>query len=146
MRCREVVMLEALLNEKIDGIEKRTEQARGDLERSVVKTAEALEKSHNAAVVASEKHTEIIAGGLERRLELLNEFRTAMKDQSADFYTRIEHATYAEAVSSDLRSLRESRAELKGMASQTSVNVAFAMALIGAVTGLVSLVHMVLGK
>ena len=145
-RCQEVLLLEDLANERMDGIEKCTELARSALERQVLSTAEALEKSHQMAAAAAERNTALAAEALERRLEMLNEFRTAMKDQAAGFFTRAEHSLYMESVASDLRSLRESRAELKGMASQSSVNVALLISLLSLFIGSVSILLRMVGK
>jgi hypothetical protein len=145
-RCPEVVSLEDLVNERMDGIEKCAELARAALERQVVTTAEALEKSHQQAAAAAERNTQFASEVLERRLDMLNEFRTAMKDQAAGFFTRAEHSLYMESVASDLRSLREWRSELKGMASQSSVNVALLISLLSLFIGSVSILLRMVGK
>ena len=145
-RCQEVLLLEDLVNERMDGIEKCTELARAALEKQVLSTAAALEKSHQTALSTAERSTVFASEVLERRLEMLNEFRTAMKDQAAGFFTRAEHQLYMESVASDLRSLRESRAELKGMASQSSVNVALLLSVLGLLFGCIPILLHALGK
>ena len=145
-RCQEVLLLEDLVNERMDGIEKCTELARAALEKQVLSTAAALDKSHQTALSTAERSTVFASEVLERRLEMLNEFRTAMKDQAAGFFTRAEHQLYMESVASDLRSLRESRAELKGMASQSSVNVALLLSVLGLLFGCIPILLHALGK
>ena len=145
-RCQEVLLLEDLVNERMDGIEKCTELARAALEKQVLSTAAALEKSHQTALTTAERSTVFASEVLERRLEMLNEFRTAMKDQAAGFFTRAEHSLYMESVASDLRSLREWRSELKGMASQSSVNVALLISLLSLFIGSVSILLRMVGK
>ena len=145
-RCQEVLLLEDLVNERMDGIEKCTELARAALEKQVLSTAAALEKSHQTALTTAERSTVFASEVLERRLEMLNEFRTAMKDQAAGFFTRAEHSLYMESVASDLRSLREWRSELKGMASQSSVNVALLISLLSLFMGSVSILLRMVGK
>jgi hypothetical protein len=51
-----------------------------------------------------------------------------------------------ESVASDLRSLREWRSELKGMASQSSVNVALLISLLSLFMGSVSILLRLGGK
>ena len=145
-RCQEVVLLEDLLNARMDGIEKCTELARAALDRQVVTTVSTLEKSHQAAAITAEKSAALAAVIMERRLDMLNEFRTAMKDQAAGFFTRAEHDLYMESVASDLRSLREWRSELNGMASQHSVNVALLISLLSLLIGSVSILLRLGGK
>ena len=145
-RCQEVLLLEDLVNERMDGIEKCTELARAALEKQVLSTAASLEKSHQTALTTAERSTVFASEVLERRLEMLNEFRTAMKDQAAGFFTRAEHSLYMESVASDLRSLREWRSELNGMASQHSVNVALLISLLSLLIGSVSILLRLGGK
>lgn len=87
-----------------------------------------------------ERFTEQFREEMSKRLETMNEFRAALKDQAGQFFTRVEHDAYQKLVESDLRALRESRAELLGKASQSSANWAFALAFVATAIGLVSLV------
>jgi hypothetical protein len=68
----------------------------------------------------------------------MNEIRAAMRDVQSLSFTKAEHEAYQRIVEADLRVLRESRAELAGKASQSNLNVTFVIALIGALTGLTS--------
>lgn len=76
---------------------------------------------------------------LDRRLESMNEFRGTMRDQAALMYTRAEHESFAKLIESDIRMLRESRAELSGKANQSDVNGARIMAVFGLLLGVASL-------
>ena len=64
---------------------------------------------------------------MEKRLDGMNEFRQALKDQASEFITKNEYKRTVE----DIRELRESRAELKGKASQLSVYIAWLLAIAG---------------
>ena len=75
---------------------------------------------------------------LEKRLESMNEFRLQLKDQAGTFFTKNEHEVYMSSVEKDLRVLRESKANLEGKASQSSVNVALIISLLGLGISLVS--------
>lgn len=63
---------------------------------------------------------------LETRLEGMNEFRQSLKDQATQFVTKAEHRFILD----DIRELRESRAELRGKASQASVYIAWLLAVV----------------
>ena len=76
---------------------------------------------------------------LDRRLESMNEFRGSMRDQAASMYTRAEHESFAKLIESDIRMLRESRAEMSGKANQADVNGARIMAVVGLLLGVASL-------
>ena len=70
------------------------------------------------------------------RLEVMNKFREAMRDQAADFLTRIEYDAKHEAICKEIKSLKENDDVNKGKASQNSVNVAYALAVIGMVVSI----------
>lgn len=68
---------------------------------------------------------------LDKRLGAMNEFREALSDREAQYFTRKEHEAYQKLIEADIRVLRESRAELVGKASQTTVVIALIIALSG---------------
>jgi len=78
-----------------------------------------------AHLEATDKAVEVAKQGLDRRLEAMNEFRGALKEQSQHFVTQGEH----DFVLADIRELRESRAKLEGMATQKSVYIAYAISI-----------------
>jgi len=74
--------------------------------------------------------------GMERRLEGMNEFRDALKDQTARMATRLE----LEAFGKDVRELREFAVEVKAKASQKSVYIAWAFSFISIIIAVISLI------
>lgn len=81
------------------------------------------------------------SAAMDKRLEIMNEFRSALKDQGQTFFTRGEHELYMSAVAKDIRELRESRALLEGKASQSSTNLAMAIGFISLLISALSLMH-----
>jgi hypothetical protein len=57
-----------------------------------------------------EKQTELTRASMEKRLEGMNEFRDALRDQTSKFITRTEHEAMMHNYDKDIRELRESRA------------------------------------
>ena len=88
-------------------------------------------------ITGLEKATCVAQTSLEKRLESMNEFRAAIKDQNMTFVTRVEFEAFHKPVLDDLRVLRESRAELAGKASQGQTNLALIIALIGLILAIV---------
>jgi len=91
-------------------------------------------------IAALDKATLVAKESMERRLEGMNEFRDALKDQNATFVTRTEY----ERSICDIRELRDSKNKLEGKADQKAVNLAtllaaaaLAIALIGLVMDLI---------
>ena len=78
-----------------------------------------------------EKSSLLVSASLEKRLDSMNEFRNALTDQANHFITRAEYAINHDRVVDDIKGLRESRAELQGKASQSAVNIATVIAIIG---------------
>ena len=70
---------------------------------------------------------------MEKRLEGMNEFRRTIEDQGSRMITRAEHQETHNALNEDIRSLRESRAEINGKASQTSMLAALLIATLGVI-------------
>jgi hypothetical protein len=73
---------------------------------------------------------------LEKRLDGMNEFRAALTDREASYLTRREHEISSgftderlSHIDSDLRVLRESKAELHGKASQSSMTITLILAV-----------------
>ena len=86
--------------------------------------------------LAMEKAVSTAQSSLDKRLDAMNEFRSTLKDQNASFITRTEYTQMAKEV----QDLRESRAILEGKASQNSVLVAYAMAGLGLLIGVIGLI------
>jgi len=74
---------------------------------------------------------------LDDRLETMNEFREENRQQTAHFVTRNEFELSHDRVLEDIRFLRESRATLAGKASQTGLNIAFLIGILGLAIGII---------
>jgi hypothetical protein len=72
------------LNEKIDDVEIRTQERFALAKQAIDAALMASEKAISAAMAAAEK-AEVAA---EKRFDSVNEFRAAMKDQTANFADR----------------------------------------------------------
>lgn len=77
---------------------------------------------------------------MDRRLDGMNEFREQLNRQEKTYLPREEYRLQYEPMANDIRVLRESRAELAGKASQTSMNITVIIAIIGFVLSIVSIV------
>ena len=99
-----------------------------------------LKEFYDARSVALEKAVSVAYVQMDRRLDTMNEFREQLKDQSASFITKSEYFVKIDVLDKDVRELRESRAELKGKASQTSVNIGYVVSALGVILGILSFV------
>ena len=88
---------------------------------------------------ARDKALEVAYNTLDRRLDGMNEFRNALRDQGFSFLSKAEYAVFKEGLEADIRSLRESRAELAGKADQKQVNIALILSVLGFVMGVISM-------
>lgn len=116
-----------------------------DLEKLVASSFRAHEREHELMEMArlAEK------ASVDKHLGWLNEMRGALKDERAErerTFSRVEHEAYAKAVETDLRLLRESRAEMQGKASQSNLNVTFFIALVGCIVAAVDMVLRLFSK
>jgi hypothetical protein len=78
---------------------------------------------------------------LNVRLEAMNEFRDALKDQSANFLTKEAYDAKHTVLQNQVDDLRLSKATLDGKASAASVYVGYAIALIGIILAILSYAH-----
>ena len=92
--------------------------------------------------------TQLARENIDARLASMNEFREQIKDQTATFFTRREHEIYMENVDKlfqsimvDIRGLRESRAQMEGKASQTSVSIGYILTVAALVLAIVAIVR-----
>jgi hypothetical protein len=116
-----------------------------DLEKLVLTNFKAHEREHELMEVvrASDK------AALDKHLAWLNEMRGALRDERAErdrMFPRLEHEAYSKSVETDLRGLRESRAEMQGKASQSNLNVTFFIALAGCIVAVVDMILRIFGK
>ena len=77
-------------------------------------------------IATLEKATGLARDEMNRRLEGMNELREAMKDQAANFATRVELALLIK----DVQSLQLSRAASEGKASQAHAWLATMLAVV----------------
>ena len=103
-------------------------------------------RSTKAEMIAIKEGTKLAKDAVDVRLASMNEFRKALSDQSDSFLTRAEYSTQHQnleqrfgRMDEDIRTLRESRAELQGKASQSQVNIALIVAIIGIAISVIGL-------
>lgn len=77
-------------------------------------------------LIAADKAIKLAGDAMNSRLEGMNEFRETLQDQTSRFITRDEH----DIVKEELASLREFKAAVQSKASQSSVYVAWALAVL----------------
>jgi hypothetical protein len=77
---------------------------------------------------------------MDKRLDGMNEFRASLQDQTKNQVSKSEFQTFKDATDKDIRMLRESKAELDGMASQSSVNLSLGISVLGLLVGSISIV------
>ena len=133
------ITLKEFLLEKINTTAYRHEQARVALEKNVEANRVMLEKNVEQARIALEKNFEEFKRTLEKRLETMNEFRESLRDQTGQYVTRKEVELTVDKLSSDIRSLRESRAGTEGAASRLSVYLTMGTAAAALVVAIVDL-------
>jgi hypothetical protein len=98
-----------------------------------------LKEYFNYKIQNIEKATSLASASIDKRLESMNEFRSALKDQASKFLTKDEYGLTINRVEIDLRSLREDRARLEGKASMSSVYISYIIGLAGIIIGLLSI-------
>ena len=86
-----------------------------------------LKEFVEARIHSVEKAITLQAAVLEVRMEAANKFREQLREQATGFVSKAEHAF----VLTDIKDLRESRAEAQGKASQWSVMWSYAIGLVG---------------
>jgi gamma-glutamyl:cysteine ligase YbdK (ATP-grasp superfamily) len=114
-----------------------------------------------ARLTSIDKATDLAYQKMEIRLANMNEFRSALSDQTSRFITRVESQAARDSIKvelkvemekikadlkeelsevcSDVEVLRDFKSTMEGKASQHSVNVALVLGLIGAGVGVLSM-------
>ena len=105
-----------------------------------------LREYFDARLAAQDRATEIARLAMEKRLDGMNEFREALKDQSNRNVTKAEYDDCVRRILADVRELRESRAELAGKASQSSVDRALVISLSGLGLAILSVILRLIGN
>ena len=101
---------------------------------------DSLREHIDVRFVAEDKAKELAAHALNLKLEHMNEFRGQLKDQCSTFITREEHEILQTRIDNDIRELRESKATLEGKASQSTVNITLAVAIMGLIIAVAGLI------
>ena len=86
------------------------------------------------------------AASNDKQLEGIGERLRNHEGTMATFFTKGEHEAYIKSVDSDIRILRESRAELQGKASQSQMNITFVTAIVGLLVACIGLLLKFFGK
>jgi len=81
-----------------------------------------------------DRATRLFHENLTQRFASTNEWREAMNDREANFVTKSEHKFLCD----DISLLKEHKARLEGMASQRSVMIAFIIAFMGLLIGILN--------
>jgi hypothetical protein len=120
---------ESRLAATVKYFEDRLNYTQGHIEDKMVGHEKALTVARNEL----EKQTQAAREDMDKRLDGMNEFRSTLKDQSAGFATRAEHT----ALEKQVRALELVGAELRGKASQTSVNIAYVLTVVAIVISII---------
>ena len=105
-----------------------------------------LEKTLLERYLTQEKTTANVLSANEKRLDSMNEFRETLRDQNKTFITRTDHESLiasfrkdVERIDTEIESLKLSRAELTGKASQSQLNINFIFTLVSFMIALAGL-------
>jgi len=104
-----------------------------------------LHEHLESRIKAVEKQIDISNHILEKRLEAMNEFRQALKDQADRSPTRVEVEIKFLAIERELKSLNTFKDTQQGKADVKDVYLARNIAYFGAALGLVTLILRILG-
>ena len=88
---------------------------------------------------AIEKAHELSCAATDKRLAVMNNFREALQDQTAQMATRSELDIAESKLELQLRPLQDFKIALEAKASQQSVNVALLLSLAGLLLAIVNL-------
>lgn len=113
------------------------------LEKTLCAKILALERAVSKAYSSSERALDKAELIVDRRLESMNEFRAAMKDQAGEFLTRKEHQVQLASITDKLDALqaRLDKSEGRGGGMQALWGwIAAAISTLGALVALVALV------
>ena len=98
-----------------------------------------LKEHFESRLIAIEKSTDLAANLIDKRLESMNEFRDALRDQTARFVTRDELDLKILRLADEVGNLKTFRDRLEGKASAQSVYIAYGIAVIGLALSIISL-------
>lgn len=134
--------LKAHLERLLDEADKRNQQ-RFDAQKEAINTAmTASEKAIGAAMAAAKEAVLKAEAANERRFELLNEFRGALRDQTASFIPRAEANVRIETIEDKLaaaeKRLDTQAGRSSGVGSTWAVIAAVAALLLAAIAAVAS--------
>jgi hypothetical protein len=107
---------------------------------------DALQRHIEAQLQSIDRATCLALQAMDKRLEVMNEFRGSLNDTTSRLVSREELAAlnvrYLDSVArldADISELKTYRATMEGKASQSSVNTATVLSVLGLVMAIVSL-------
>ena len=119
-----------------------------DDKQTSLELAVSLRTYFDAKLDALEKSQGLVYEAMGRRLDGLNQFREALRDQQSKFATCIELSAVRERLEvettrfeKEIQVLREFKATIEGKASQQSVFLAYAISILGLLIGIIGLVR-----
>lgn len=135
------------------GLKEYLEKAICSVERLLSDRITLLEKALDARFQAQQKALEDAGEINEKRLDALNQSRESLRDQTKSYITKGEHdaliASYQKDVSSlneKIVSLSEFRAEIRGKASQSQLNINFIFTIISLILAIAGIILGFYGK
>ncbi len=99
------------------------------------------QKLVNEKFIAAEKANDLMRETMNAKFQASNEWREESKMRAQEFMTRAEFTQMHDRVLEDIRSLRESRAEVSGKASQNAFFITFLLALGALFVGVIALLQ-----
>lgn len=106
-----------------------------------------MEKALDSRFEAQEKAIRVANEASDKRLDSMNEFRATLSDQNKTFATCTEINAFRDMMKlelekrdADIESLKLTRAELAGKATQSQVSIAMILSTIGLLVGIVGIV------
>jgi hypothetical protein len=104
-----------------------------------------LKEYFESRLVSMDKTIEIARIGIDRRMDLMNEFRAALNDQTQQKQDRRECGSVCGKLAEDVKGLRESRAGLEAAtATKAGMIAMYGAYLLGGLTLLVEIIRMLL--
>jgi hypothetical protein len=99
----------------------------------------AVKQNSKLRYFSVEKATILAKNETDARLTSMNEWRGSLKDAQSNFVQKAEYNSEILRLQDDVKTLRESRAEAQGKASQSSVYIAYLIALLSLVISAIAI-------
>jgi hypothetical protein len=140
-------LFEKLFDTKIESTEKVLAQKVDDLDRRFISYVGLLETQRVHDDLQTKQVSETLQKtvdrtclALDKRLDIINEFRMTLMDQAKTFYTVQQHENYAKPIEEDLRSLRDFAANASGYAKANTVFWNTILAILGLIGSIIAIV------